>query len=350
MIEKKAYTFKVKQAVKLLQNSHEALLFSSTQDILWITGLKISEGYVLITKKKQYLVVDNRYYQWAKNEAKQMDVILFKSFNDLNKIIVLNKISAIRVSSEYTTLLQLNLFKTIITNINQFSSYDLRSIKTNDEIKLMQKAAGIAVSAIDYIKKNLKISMTEIQAKNLIFKFMLDQGASDASFSLIVAFGENSAIPHHQATNRKLQKGDNIKCDIGCIYQGYCSDITRTFWLDQPKNEIKKIYEIVLLSNQAGIKAAKAGITGKQIDQVCRDIITKAGYGEYFIHGTGHGLGIDIHENPHIKAFNVDKLAVNNVVTIEPGIYIPGIGGVRIEDSIVITKTAPIVLTQKAKK
>ncbi len=218
---------------------------------------------------------------------------------------------------------------------------DLRSIKTNQELKYLTKSAKITCQVLNEVRKSqLKEGITEIQLKNWILNRMLELGASGASFDLIVAFGNNTANPHHLSTNKKLTKETLIKIDIGCIYHGYCSDLTRTFYFgSNPKPEYLAMFNLVKKAQALGLKHAKAGIKCSELDDVVRTFIAKDHkYGKQFIHGLGHGVGIQIHEAPSVNKLSQVVLQHNQVITIEPGVYVKNLGGIRIEDTIVITK------------
>lgn len=331
----------------LAKHNADALLFYSFDNRLWYSGFSATEGYIVITKKQSYYFIDGRYYEKAKESIKHLDVVLTTNLEPIKAL----KINKLLVEGNYITLNDLEWISEISKSYEKFDAVDIRKIKTEEEISIMQKAADIAVCAIDYAKSILKVGITEKQLANAITSYMLDQGASGNSFSIIIAFGENSAVPHHHPTDRKLKESEFIKMDIGCVYNGYCSDITRTTWLGKPTTQMQEIYDLVLQANLAGIAAAKAGITGKALDAVCRKVISSnPKYANCFIHGTGHGLGIQIHELPNVKPIYNLPIEENAVITIEPGIYVPGFGGVRIEDSLVVKKDKPIILTKAAIK
>lgn len=224
----------------------------------------------------------------------------------------------------------------------------LRETKDAAELKLMREANRIAYQAYEYVKPRVKTGMTESEVAAELERFMRAKGASGPSFLTIVGFGENSANPHHETGDRKLKANDAVLMDFGCIYKGYCSDITRSWW--HGKNEpaeYKKIWNIVEKARKAGVKAVKPGVANKDVDAAARKVITDAGYGEYFTHRTGHGVGIEIHEQPYNSQTADTVLAEGNVVTVEPGIYLPGKYGVRLEDTMAAAKTGAKILTRK---
>lgn len=194
--------------------------------------------------------------------------------------------------------------------------------------------------------------MTEIEVANLSYQKMNEFGATKQSFDTIVASGINGSFPHHKPTNKKIEAGELVTIDMGCVYKGYCSDITRTFPVGcEVKDEtLKKAYDVVLAANKAGIAAVKAGTTGAAVDKVTRDIISNSEFKDYFVHSTGHGVGIDVHELPNVSPLYHGKLVNNAVVTVEPGIYIPNVGGIRIEDMVLVHDDEPIILTYGIEK
>jgi Xaa-Pro aminopeptidase len=191
--------------------------------------------------------------------------------------------------------------------------------------------------------------MTEQELKAKLESKMLELGAEGTSFDTIVASGYRGALPHGVASEKVIEQGELITLDFGAYYKGYSSDITRTFAIGEPDEKMKEIYQIVLTANQKGIEAAKAGITGKELDAVARDYITEQGYGEAFGHSLGHGIGLDVHEGPALSKKSDSLLQQNNCVTIEPGIYVDGLGGVRIEDDILITENGCELFTKCTK-
>ncbi|MCF0228045.1 MAG: aminopeptidase P family protein [Malacoplasma sp.] len=229
---------------------------------------------------------------------------------------------------------------------------EVRSIKCEEEIKYLQKAADIAVHALEETRKWIKIGVSESEVKTHLHNLMVSKGASGDSFDLIVAFGKNTANPHHIATNDKLKNNQFVTLDIGCIYNNYCSDITRTFFVgNKPTKSEKEIYNLILNAQQLGLKSAKVGTSGKALDAIVRNYIGKnKRFGKLFVHGLGHGVGIEIHEFPNINPKYDKMLSNNSVITIEPGVYEDNFAGVRIEDTIVITNKGIINLTKKAKK
>jgi len=204
--------------------------------------------------------------------------------------------------------------------------------------------------AFEHIQTVIKPGVKEIEVANELEFFMRKQGATSSSFDIIVASGYRSALPHGVASDKEIESGELVTLDYGALYNGYCSDITRTFAVGQISEQLNEIYHVVLEAQLRGIKGTKTGLTGKEADALTRDYITEKGYGEYFGHSTGHGLGMDVHEAPSLSFRSETVLKPGMVVTIEPGIYIPDVGGCRIEDDILITKDGNESFTHSSKE
>ncbi len=347
---------KLKLINKLLEDSNfDAVVFVSDQNRYWVSGFESSAGYAIVTKDFINLFVDGRYYQNAISTIKNPDVRVFelKKYNDVSTFLKENNINKVLVESEYIKYDELKVLSKDVSEITGFNSKKLRIIKEEEELLSIAKAANIAVKTLTWLKLNVKPGMTEIEVANLSYQKMNEFGATKASFDTIVASGVNGGYPHHHPSNKVLEAGEFVTIDMGCIYNGYCSDITRTFVVGggEVKNEtLKKAYEVVKRANEAGIKAVKAGVTGAEVDKVCRDIISATEFKDYFVHSTGHGVGIDVHELPNVSPAYHGKLLNNAIVTIEPGIYIPNVGGIRIEDMVLVHEDKPIVLTYGIEK
>lgn len=216
------------------------------------------------------------------------------------------------------------------------------TVKTQDEIAKIIKAAEIIDDVFDYILGELKEGVTELEISDKIKAKVIELGGSDVSFPTIVAFGAGGCEPHHEPTDKKLEKGEFVTIDMGAIYDGYCSDFTRTIAFGEISDEQRKVYEIVLKAYKLGMDGVVEGAGCKAVDALTRDYISLCGYGDNYIHGTGHGVGTEIHENPYVNTRSDETLKNNEVITIEPGIYIQDKLGVRIENMIIVGTKGPV--------
>ncbi|HEV2758409.1 MAG TPA: Xaa-Pro peptidase family protein [Acidimicrobiales bacterium] len=227
---------------------------------------------------------------------------------------------------------------------------ELRKVKDAGEVERMAAAATIADEALARVRHRLAEGPTEEQfALELDFE-MRRGGASAPSFDTIVASGPNGAKPHHRPSGRRIEAGELVVVDFGAIVEGYCSDMTRTLCVGEPSPTARRMVDVVAESQQAGVDAVRAGAEGKAIDEVCRAVIAEAGWAEAFLHSTGHGVGLEIHEDPRVASTSTDTLVAGHVVTVEPGVYLPEHGGVRIEDTVVVTDEGCTVLTNATKE
>ena len=334
---------KLEQLRSFIAQKHlDGVIVLSEYNRRYLSGFTGTSGALLITKEDQYLITDFRYIEQATSEAPAFHIInrqnsLIQSLKEQISTLNLQNICFEGNLVSYDEYLQLS--KSYVSLISISGAIEkIREVKNPTEIEIIQSAANIVDQAYEYILTVAKSGMTEQQLKAKLESKLLELGAEGTSFSTIVASGHRGALPHGVASDKIIEQGDMITLDFGAYYQGYASDITRTFAIGEPNPKLKEIYNIVLAANQKAIEAAKAGISSKALDAVARDYITKQGYGEAFGHSLGHGIGLDVHEGP-VLAKNTDSaLQVNNCVTIEPGIYIDGLGGVRIEDDILITE------------
>lgn len=331
----------------------DAIISKAHQTRLWYTGIMSSDGVIIIEKHEATLFVDSRYYEYAVKNAKNVRVLLLEgeSFNDFLKM---KNFSKIAVESDYLELTHYNKIKNIIpnTNIINIKGQELRMLKDSAEVSKIQKAINISLEAYAKLQTFITEGISELELSHKINYLMKRLGADKESFDTIVAFGPNSAMPHHHPTTTTLQDGNIVKIDFGAFFEGYASDITRTFiykknestYVDPKLTEILKIVEEAA---RRGREAVKPGINSKDIDDICRNYITEMGYGKFFIHSTGHGLGIDVHELPQVSAKVSMILEPGMVITVEPGIYIENLGGARIEDDVLVTENGNLVLSRK---
>jgi Xaa-Pro aminopeptidase len=227
----------------------------------------------------------------------------------------------------------------------------MREVKDDEEIRNIKKACKITDNGAKVLKNEiLQVGKTERQVARELDFYMLEKGAHAIAFSTIIASGKHSAFSHHDNTNRKLKNGDLVICDFGVYYNGYCSDLTRTFCVGSVKEKLINIYDIVLESQVKAIKMVKSRVEYKSVDIMIRDLFKEYGYQPNFVHGTGHGIGLEVHEGPRVSYVSKGRFVKGNVVTVEPGIYVPDLGGVRIEDDVLVTSKGCEVLTKAYKK
>jgi Xaa-Pro aminopeptidase len=348
-----------------LYDSKHAALLTSQINRRYITGFKSSYGVAIITKDKNYFLTDTRYYEKAAEticdnfKLAAVDDLKEKGLKEhLEYIFTKHRIESVSVESQGLTIAGLEKYKKMFPLIEFDSSSRLsdlltkkRSVKTLDEIKKIESAQRIAERAFSKLITKLKPGITEKQIAAILNYYMLELGADSPAFDTIVASGRNSAVPHAAPSDKQLENGEFIIFDFGAVVGGYHSDMTRTVILGKPTDAMKRVYDAVRSANEDAMRAIRADITGKLLDNVARSTLEAWGYESYFGHSIGHGVGLEVHEKPSlsVKAKGNSTLRENMVVTIEPGVYIPGKFGVRIEDMAVVTKTGCINLTKTPK-
>src|SRR5699024_7376245 len=335
------------------QKGLDAIVVLSPYNRRYLSGFTGTSGSLLITQDTKQLITDFRYIQQANSQAEDFEIINQNGpmINKINELIQHGDYKNVGVEADLITY---NEYQALNTDEVQLSSIEgvietIRMIKDDFEIKQIQKAADIVDETYEHILKWVKPGMTENEVNNEMEMFMRSKGATCSSFDTIVASGHRGALPHGVASNKVIEEGDMITLDFGALYEGYVSDITRTFAIGEPKEEMKKIYNIVLESQLAALEQIKPGMTGKEADSIARDIISSYGYGEQFGHSLGHGIGLEVHEVPALSQKSDRVLEENMCVTLEPGIYVEGLGGVRIEDDVLVTKNGLQSFTKSTK-
>jgi len=343
--------------INALPENADGILITNSKNQYYATNFQFEDGYVFITRERSYLITDFRYVEAARATANKEYEIISMSRNraDVFKTICRdNKLSTVLFEDLTITVEDYETFKNIFNEIGvrlegaKRLIEKLREFKEEYEIENIIKAQRIAEQAFEHILGFINYDRTEAEVTlELEFK-MRSLGASNVSFQTIAVSGDASALPHGVGRNVKLRKGF-FTMDFGAIYNGYCSDMTRTVVIGKADNEIKRIYNTVLAAQTEAINAAKEGITGAELDGVARTIINNAGFEGCFGHGLGHGVGLDIHEAPSVSVAGKIELTKGHVVTVEPGIYLEGKYGVRIEDMLVFTENGPINITKAPK-
>ncbi|MGY0693019.1 M24 family metallopeptidase [Virgibacillus sp. FSP13] len=340
---------------ELEANKLDALLVTSPINRRYITGFTGTAGVTIVTQNDALFITDFRYIEQATEQAKDFKIVehkqlIIKEISDQLKQLNVKRVG---FEKDHVTFATYELYKkTIDQELIPVSDIveKLRLIKSESELTTLKQAAKIVDDAFVHIQNYIKPGVKEMDISNELEFFMRRQGATSSSFDTIVASGYRGALPHGVASDKEIQSGELVTLDYGALYQGYCSDTTRTVAVGEISDELKTIYETVLTAQLKGVEGVKPGITGKEADAIVRDYITEKGYGDYFGHSTGHGVGMEVHEGPGLSHRSSTKLQAGMVVTVEPGIYVPNVGGCRIEDDLVVTETGNERLTLAEKK
>ena len=334
----------------------DAILLTSEANCYYATGF-MGEGIALVTRRGSWYFTDSRYTEAADkaigNAAVIREVSQEKPFSVLiNEALAEAGAEKAGFEDQRMTVAEHAVYsEKLHCTLTPASSLmtELRGSKDEEELSCMTAAQRIAEGALEQILKEIRPGMTEKEIAARLNYLMVSAGAEKTAFDTIVASGPNGSMPHAVPGMRKVREGDFITMDFGCVYKGYCSDMTRTVALGRPSDEMRNVYDIVLQAQLAGIAAAKAGVTGAVIDGAARKVIQDAGYGVYFGHSFGHSLGIDIHEAPNAAPGNDKPMPDGAVVSAEPGIYLPGRFGVRIEDVMILRPDGAQVITKAPK-
>ena len=341
----------------LLTDDVNALLLTSRYSRHYCAGYDLAEGVALVTDKTCYYFTDSRYIEAAQNHIKGFEVVQTDRAQPvckcLNDVIARMELETIGYEEAYLTV------ETYLSYGEQLHAklvpmgekiHAFRSVKESWELERMRKAQDITDKAFSQVLERIKPGMTEKQLQAELIYCLYKNGGEGLSFDPIVVSGPNTSLPHGVATDRVIREGDFVTMDFGVIWQGYCSDMTRTVAVGYATQEMRKVYEAVLSAQEAGISATKAGVTGKQIDSTARQVIADAGYGAYFGHGYGHCIGMECHEPPNCNPSGTEIMKPNMVSSAEPGIYLPGKFGVRIEDVVIFTADGCENITKSPKK
>ncbi len=336
------------QALKL-----DAFLVSHLPNVRYLTGFTGSNALALITPSGTTLFTDPRYTIQANTEANCKVVIakgpILQAVSQPLKRKRIKKLGFERTHLPYQNWELLNSLKLTLTPTDS-AIENLRTIKTPEEIGRIRKAVQTNSQAFEATLKKIRPGVTESALAAELEYQMRRRGAEKPAFETIVAFGPRAALPHAQPTNQKLNPADQVLIDMGATQDGYTSDMTRTLYIGKPTPKLRKMYEAVLKAQLAGIDAVREGVTADRVDRATRSVLRSEGLDKYFVHSTGHGLGLEIHEAPRLGRKDRTPLQAGMVITIEPGVYIENIGGVRIEDTVLVTKNGCEVLTPTSKE
>ncbi len=327
----------------------DAMVFTGKANVSYVTGFMGEDSLAIVSGRGCYLLTDSRYSEQAEAECPKSKIVQRKGSLVAETAKVVNRQKSIRtLGVENTTSVESygNLKKAVNARIKAVGGIvePIRAIKQDAEVKLIRQAAKIAAKALENTLLGLRAGISENELAGLVDYHIRKLGAA-ASFETIVAFGANASRPHHRPSQRRLRKDDTILIDFGAAFEGYCCDITRCFGFGRTTQKYRRIYEVVKQAQAAAIDLAAEGVKMSELDRAARQVIREHNL-PVFGHGTGHGLGLEVHEMPRISGKSDEKLKVGMVFTIEPGVYIPGQAGVRIEDDILITQNGCEILTK----
>ena len=335
----------------------EAVLISSLYNRRYLSGFTGSNAYLYISPNRKILLTDFRYLEQAAAQCPDFQIVEYRNAGlteTLEKYLQADGVKFCGFEGNQMIYAEYRLLAEKLPTVEWKSIDDtveeLRMLKTPEELVLLRKASQIGDQAFSHMLDFIKPGLTEKEIGIELEFTMRKLGAEGLSFDSIIASGTNGALPHAHPTDKPIRKGELLTMDFGCLYQGYCSDMTRTVAIGEVSGQLKEIYEITLKAHLESLAALKPGLTGAAVDTVARDIITAAGYGEYFGHSLGHSVGLEVHEAPYLAQRETRTLKANMLETIEPGIYLPGVGGVRIEDLAVLTETGAESLVTSEKR
>lgn len=339
----------------------DGFLLTHPPDLAYLTNFTGDDSVGLFTEKDFFLVTDFRYQEQVEFEAGWLKVSVRdgKMSDALARALAGAKVSRVGFEANFTSFGQIHAIEKALKDLKDPAPAgridlvpvenvltNIRKVKDDHEIDLIRKSVGVAEEAFDAIRGEIEVGQTENHLAGLLVFELRSRGASDSSFPVIVAAGANSSLPHYRPGEVLVQRDQPLLIDWGALYKGYVSDLTRTLMVGRVSPKMKQIYKVVQDAQQAAITFLRPGVTTMQADRVARDIIEKAGFGKQFGHGLGHGIGREIHELPNMrKTGGEEDLRPGMIVTVEPGIYLPGEGGVRIEDDVLITHSGCEVLS-----
>lgn len=354
---------RVQAARKLLEEKGlDAAFIASPANIRYLSGFAGTDSYLYLSSKRQVILTDSRYTLQAEEEGKDCEVRTIKGERVygalLKELLEEDKVKRLGFEDGVMTWQLVKKLQEAAGDkwgeerwvpLGEDLSL-LRAVKDEGEIEKLARAEQIGDEAFSYILTQIKPGITELEIAAKLEYYMKSHGAQEKGFDTIAASGLHSAMPHAVPSEKVLEKGDFLTLDFGCKYQGYCSDMTRTVVIGKANEKQKEIYKIVLEAQEAALAGLRAGMTGAEGDALARKVIEEAGYGDYFGHGLGHSVGLEIHEKPALSPKDQTILRPGIIETVEPGIYIPGFGGVRIEDMTVITENGIKNLTSSPKE
>lgn len=329
----------------------DALIITKPENIFYLSGFTGTTADLVVSRDRCVLVTDFRYTERAQEEVGEAEI---RAGADIMAALeeVLKELSPQRVGVE-THVMTADLYAKVSERLKPIEVRSagravetLREIKDADELVLMGESAKMASAAFSHILPHVKSGVVEEEVALEILTFLYGHGAEKMSFEVIVASGARSAMPHARPSQKRIARGDLVTIDLGVVYRGYYSDMTRTFVVGRASDEQRKLYGLVRQGQAQALEAVAPGKTGQEIDGMCRAFFAEKGRGEYFLHGLGHGVGLEVHEAPVLGKKGREPLKVGMVFTVEPGLYVSGLGGVRIEDMVVLKETGPEIMTK----
>ncbi len=333
-------------------NENNLYLLTNEKQRLYLTGFFATDGYVVVSEGKKFLFVDLRYFYAAQKALKNSDVTVVKGFkNEAFEFLKSTGKKDLYIDYTKTSISEAEEYGELGFSLKDCSKDMVASmkIKSDEELKNIKKACAIAEASLKCVLPLIKEGISELELAAALEAEFKKHGASNPSFETIVAFGKNAAVPHHETGSTRLKNNECVLIDFGCLYKGYCSDMTRTFFYGKPDKQFKKAYEAVLEAHLAAEKGIYAGIECVAADKIARDILEERGYGKYFTHSLGHGIGVNIHEPPALSPKGKGTLENRMVFSIEPGVYLDGKFGIRIENTVTLRdgKVVPFMKTTK---
>ena len=341
---------------KLVEGKLDAIVITQPQNRRYLSGFTGSDGALVVSAEAAYLATDFRYYEQAERQSPNFTLIKIEGKFPPRLAELMAEIGARRVGFESTnvTVDQHQRWGEAAEDFELVPTKGmvegLRAIKDERELALIRRAVELADASLAHVVQWLKPGVTEKAVAWEIETFIRTHGGDDIAFDTIVGSGPNGAMAHAEPGDRRIQEGEPIVLDLGARVEGYCSDLTRTICLGEPDQRFRQIHALVLEAQETAEQAMRAGLKGSTADAIARDLIAAAGHGEQFGHGLGHGVGLAIHERPRLAKTSKDVLQAAMVVTVEPGVYIEGWGGVRIEDTVVVREREVEVLTRASKE
>lgn len=342
----------------LAAESLDALIVTDPTNIQYATGFTGSNGTVVINSDQLLLITDKRYDKWAVDEVTahdpEVEIVIAPGSGRKELLARVADVDRVGLEAGNVSWGTAASFQTdlgvdrVVPTTGVVEA--LREFKSADEINKLRNAAEVGDAALGLLVPELRPGLSEVDVARRLSQLMFDHSGVVPSFDIIVATGVNSAKPHHHPSTQVIEKGDLLIIDSGATVDGYRSDMTRSFVFGAPTIQQQEMLDAVLVAQRAGVDAIEVGASTSNIDSACRESLALAGLGEYFTHGTGHGVGLDIHEAPSVSSASTATLAPGHVITVEPGVYIPNVGGVRWEDTVVVTPTGGDALTKSPKQ